>query len=133
MSPGDGEKRQHASGLLASLPRMLDTLLEIAHTRIAIVSTEIEEERERLRQLVLYGFWSLFLLSMGLILGTLFLIVALWDEYRLHALGVIAGLYFVAGVIATLLLRRGLRTRPRMFASTLREIEKDRSELKTEP
>lgn len=133
MSPGDGEKRQHASGLLASLPRMLDTLLEIAHTRIAIVSTEFEEERERLRQLVLYGFWSLFLLSMGLILGTLFLIALFWDEYRLHALGIIAGVYFTAGVITTLWLRRSLRTRPRIFASTLREIEKDRNELKPGP
>lgn len=133
MSPGDGEKRQHASGLLASLPRMLDTLLEIAHTRIAIVSTEFEEERERLRQLVLYGFWSLFLLSMGLILGTLFLIALFWDEYRLHALGIIAGVYFTAGVITTLWLRRSLRARPRIFASTLREIEKDRNELKPGP
>ena len=112
---------------------MLDTLLEIAHTRIAIVSTEFEEERERLRQLVLYGFWSLFLLSMGLILGTLFLIALFWDEYRLHALGIIAGVYITAGVITTLWLRRSLRARPRIFASTLREIEKDRNELKPGP
>jgi uncharacterized membrane protein YqjE len=45
MAPGEGGKRQHASGLLASLPRLLDTLIELAQTRIAIVSTEIEEER----------------------------------------------------------------------------------------
>jgi uncharacterized membrane protein YqjE len=133
MSESEGEKRRHAGGLLASLPRLLDTLLELAHTRIAIVATEIEEEREWLRQLVLYGFWSLFLLSMGLILGTLFLIVALWDEYRLVALGVFAGMYLLAGIVTTLLLRRGLRTRPRIFASTLRELEKDRAELKPEP
>jgi len=133
MPPGDGEKRPRAGGLLASLPRLLDTLIEIAQTRISIVSTEIEEERERLRELVLYGFWSLFLLSMGLILGTLFVVVAFWDEYRLHALGVIASLYFLAGIVATVRLGRSLRTRPRMFAATMRELEKDRTELKSEP
>lgn len=133
MSESGGEKRPHAGGLLASLPRLLDTLIELAQTRIAIASTEFEEERERLRQLVLYGFWSLFLLSMGLILGTLFLIVALWDEYRLAALGIFAGIYLLAGILMTLMLRRGLRARPRLFASTLHELAKDRAELKPEP
>jgi len=130
MPPDAGEKRPHASGLLASLPRLLDSLIGIAHTRIAIVSTEFEEERERLRELVLYGFWSLFLMSLGLILATLFVVVAFWDQYRLHALGVLAGIYLVAGVVATLRLRRCLRTRPRLFASTLGELEKDRAELR---
>jgi uncharacterized membrane protein YqjE len=133
MAPGEGGKRQHASGLLASLPRLLDTLIELAQTRIAIVSTEIEEERERLRELVLYGIWSLFLMGMGLMLGTLFIIVVFWEEYRVHVLGVTAGLYLVAGVIATVQLRRCLRNRPRMFSSTLRELEKDRAELGPKP
>lgn len=119
-------------GLLASLPHLLDTLLEVLQTRVALAANEFEEERERLRELVLYGFWSLFFLSMGLVLGTLFVIVAFWDEYRLHALGIAAAVYLLLGVVTVLLLRHSLRSRSRLLSATLGELKKDRAELQGE-
>jgi uncharacterized membrane protein YqjE len=82
---------------------------------------------------VLYGFWSLFFLSMGLILGTLFVIVVFWDEYRLHALGIAAGLYLLLGAVTVLRLRHSLRSRPRLLSATLAELKKDRAELRGSP
>jgi uncharacterized membrane protein YqjE len=133
MPPTDTPRRQPARGLLASLPHLLDTLIELVQTRVALVANEFEEERERLRELVLYGFWSLFFLSMGLILGTLFVIVAFWDEYRLHALGIAAGLYLLLGTVTVLRLRHGLQNRPRVLSATLAELRKDRAELREAP
>jgi uncharacterized membrane protein YqjE len=128
----DTSRERPVRGLLASLPHLLDTLLEVLQTRVALAANEFEEERERLRELVLYGFWSLFFLSMGLVLGTLFVIVAFWDEYRLHALGIAAAVYLLLGVVTVLLLRHSLRSRSRLLSATLGELKKDRAELQGE-
>jgi uncharacterized membrane protein YqjE len=129
MPPADSGPRTSQSGLLASLPRLAATLLDILQTRIEIVSTEFEEERERLRELVVYGFWALFFTSLGIVLLTLFVVMALWEPYRLHALGAFAALYLLLGLIAALRLRRSLRERSRLFATTLAALRSDRTEL----
>ncbi len=120
-------------GLPASLSRLAATLLDIVRTRVEIVSTEFEEERERLRELVVYGFWALFFISIGIVLVTLFVVVAFWDSYRLHALAAAAALYLLLGLVAVLRLRQSLRQRSRLFATTIAELRKDRTDLGVEP
>lgn len=113
------------SGLLASLPRLGGTLLDILHTRVEIVATELEEERERLRQLLLYGFWSLFFSAMGLAFASLFVVFALEGSARLRALAGFAALYVLLALVAALQLRRSQRERAQLFAATLAELRKD--------
>jgi uncharacterized membrane protein YqjE len=132
MPPPDNEPRVSGAGLLASLPRLLATLLEILRTRLEIVSTEFEEERERLRELVVYGFWALFFTSLGIVLVTLFVVMAVREPYRLYALGALAVLYLLIGVFAALRVRRSLRQRSRLLATTLAELRRDRVELGAE-
>ncbi|OGI44826.1 MAG: hypothetical protein A2150_05950 [Candidatus Muproteobacteria bacterium RBG_16_64_11] len=117
------------SGLLASLQRLVAALLEILQTRLEIVATEFEEERERIRELVLFGFLALFFTSFGLLLLTLFIVVLFWDTHRLYVLGGFTLLYLTLGFIAGAVLRQRLRTRPRLFAATLAELSKDRERL----
>lgn len=114
-----------ADGLLASVPRLTLTLLDVLRTRIEIVSTELEEERERLRELVVYGFWSLFLTAMGLATATLLVVFAIEESYRLHALAAFAAFYLLLGAAAAARVRYNQRTRPRLFATTLAELRKD--------
>jgi len=61
-------------GLLASFQRLVATLLEILQTRVEILSTEFEEERVRLRELVVFGFLTLFFVCAGLTLVTVFVV-----------------------------------------------------------
>lgn len=130
MSDGDGSAGVgHGAGLLASVQRLLATLIEIVQTRVAIVATEFEEERERIRELVMFGFLALFFLSLGLTLVTLFFAMLLWEEHLVFVLGGCALLYLGLGVIAGIVLRRRLKARPRLFASTLAELAKDRDQL----
>lgn len=117
------------SGLLASLQRLVAALLEILQTRLEIVATEFEEERERIRELVLFGFLALFFTSFGLLLLTLFIVVLFWDTHRLYVLGGFTLLYLALGFIAGAVLRQRLRTRPRLFATTLAELSRDRERL----
>lgn len=132
MSAPASEAPATGSGLLASLPRLAATLLDIVQTRLQIVSTEFEEERERLREQAVYGFWALFFTSLGIVLATLFVVMVLWEPYRLHALGGFAALYLLFGVIAAVRLRRSLRQRQRLFATTIAALRTDRVELGAE-
>lgn len=118
-----------AGGLLVSLRRLLANLLEVVQTRVEIVATEFEEERERLRELVVYGFLTLFFFGFGLALLTLFLILAFWDSHRLFVVGGFALAYLAAGVVALAVLRGKSRSRPRLFAATVSELKKDREQL----
>lgn len=123
----------HSPGLLSSFQRLITTLLEILQTRIEIVVTEFEEERVRLRELVVFGVLTLFFVIIGLTMVTLFVVSLYWDTNRLAVLGGIAILYMVLGGLTGTLLYRRLKSRPRLFAATLSEIEKDKDQLSSRP
>ncbi len=130
MSDGaSGATAGRGAGVFASLQRLLATVIEILQTRVEIVATEFEEERERIRELVLFGFLALFFVSLGLVLLTLFVVILFWDTHRVYAVGGFALLYLGLGVTAGAVLRRRLQTRPRLFATTLAELSKDRDHL----
>lgn len=120
-------------GLLVSVQRLIATLLEILQTRLEIVATEFEEERVRLRELVVFGFLTLFFVSAGLTLVTVFVVSLYWDTHRLAVLGWVALLYLGLGASAAILLRRRLQSRSRLFATTLSELSKDRDRLGSKP
>lgn len=118
-----------ATGLLASLQRLLTTFTGILHTRIEILSTEMEEEGQRISQLFIYGLVSLSFLGLGLLFATVFVVAAFWETHRLYVLGGITVFYLGIGVIAALVVRYKLKTRPRLFSATLSELDKDRERL----
>jgi uncharacterized membrane protein YqjE len=125
----ESETKAPAGGLLASLQRLLATLLDIVQTRVAIVATEFEEERVRLRELVVFGFVALFFFNIGIVLLTLFVVMLFWETHRLYVMGGFALLYLGVGVVAGISLRHRLKSRPRLFATTLAELSKDRDQL----
>jgi uncharacterized membrane protein YqjE len=120
-------------GLLTSLQRLMATLLEILQTRVEIIATEFEEERVRLRELVVFGILTLFFVSIGLTLLTLFVVVLYWDTHRLAVLGGVAFFYLGLGGLAGIVLYRRLKSRSRLFATTLSELGKDRDQLSPRP
>ena len=125
----ESETKAPAGGLLASLQQLLATLLDIVQTRVAIVATEFEEERVRLRELVVFGFVALFFVNLGIVLFTLLVVMLFWESHRLYVMGGFALLYLGVGVVAGISLRHRLKSRPRLFATTLAELSKDRDQL----
>ncbi len=111
----------------------MSTLLELLQTRVEIVASEFEEERVRLREMVVFGILTLFFVSVGLTLATLFVVALFWDTHRLSVLGGVALLYLGLGGFTSICLYRRLKSRPRLFATTLSELEKDRDQLNSGP
>ncbi len=126
-APSAGGRR---GGLIDSLQRLLDSLLAIAQTRIELVASEYEEERERLRELLLYGMITLFFFGFGVVLLTLFVILLFWEPHGLLVVGGFAVAYLVAGLIALVVLLTKARQRPRVFSATVAELRNDREQLK---
>ena len=108
------------------------TWVAILRTRVEIISTELEEQREWLEQLVIYGVAALFLLSFGLLLLTLFVVMMFWESHRLLVLGIFAALYLLGGVAAVLAFRNKVRNKPKLFAATSEELAKDHAYLQPE-
>jgi uncharacterized membrane protein YqjE len=118
-----------SKGLLASLTTLAATLVAIAHTRLDLLSSDLEEERAHFLSLLVLALSALFLLGLGVLLATLLLVVAFWDTYRLLVLAVLAGTFLVAGITAWRIALHKARTKPRLFAASMSELLKDRQQL----
>lgn len=126
------ENTPNSKGLMESLSAFAATLVAILHTRLELLSTDIEEEREHLLSLVALSLIALFCLMVGIILTTVLFIVALWETYRLLAIGSLAGFFLMAGLIMWYLVKRKAKSKPRLFLASLIELRKDRQKLDTQ-
>ncbi|MFM2440345.1 MAG: hypothetical protein RLZZ349_72 [Pseudomonadota bacterium] len=117
------------NGLMDSLAALATTFVAIIHTRLELLSTDIEEEREHVLSLVKLSLIALFCLMLGMLLIAVLLIVALWDTYRLAAIGSLASFFIIAGMIAWYLAKRKAKAKPRLFLSSLLELSKDREKI----
>ena len=115
--------------MVDSLKGLTGTLLAITHTRLELLSTELEEERMRLSSMLVWTLVALFCAAVGVVLVTLLVVVTLWDTHRLLALGVPAVLFILGAALAWVVVRGKARAKPQLFAATLTELAKDRKEL----
>lgn len=115
--------------MLESLTTLAATLVAIAHTRLDMLSTDLEEDRLHLLSLLAMALLALFCLGVGLLLATLLLVVAFWDTHRLLMLGSLAGFFLLAGMAACGFAVYEVKTKPKIFAASLLELLKDRQQL----
>jgi uncharacterized membrane protein YqjE len=116
-------------GLFDSLKDLLATVTALAHTRLELLGTELEEQVARLAILLVWSIVALFLVFTAVVLAAVALIVLFWDEHRvLAAFGLAGGMALLAGG-SILHVVNQLRQRPRMFQATLEELAKDRQKL----
>ena len=118
---------------MESLKRMTGTLLDILQTRLDLLSNEMEEERLRIGQMLLYGSIALFFFGLTIMLLTVFFVVLFWDEHRLLVLAGFTALYFVAGLLVWSALRRVSREKSKLFSASLAELADDRDRLAPPP
>jgi uncharacterized membrane protein YqjE len=124
------ERPATASGLFQSLSQLLGTLLGIVHTRLELLTTELQEEVQRAAKLLLWAFVAAFAAMMALFLGAFTVIFVFWDTHRLAASLTVMALFIALAVVAILIMRRKLSTRPPLLDATLGELARDRDQLR---
>ena len=120
-------------GLFESLKTLTATLVAVGHTRLELLSTELEEERERLVAMLISTLVALFCFGLGAVLTALLIVVAFWETHRLLVVGLLAALFLAAGAAAWSFAMNTARTKPRLFHASLSELAKDRERLTSRP
>ena len=118
-----------SKGLLESLTALSATLIALAHTRLDLLSVDMEEAFEHASALGMLAVISLFCCGVGVVLVSMLIVVAFWDTHRLLTLGVMAAFFLAVAAAAMWVALRKARARPRLFAASLAELFKDRQQL----
>ena len=118
------------AGLFASLRHMLADALALGQVRLELLGNELELEKQRVLEALVQGALALMLLGLGLTLACGFILLLLWDGYRMAALGLMALSTLAAG--AWLLRSAGQRLhRPGgMLQDSLTELRQDMEQLR---
>lgn len=114
---------------MVSVKRLLSTLASIASARLELLANELQEERLRLMQMLLFALFALFCFGMGVLLLTVFIVVLFWDDHRLAVTGMLGALFFTLGTLLAVLLRRKAQGKSKLFSASLAELTKDREQL----
>lgn len=120
-----------APGLLGSARRVLVALIEIGQTRLQLATTEVEEERLRVAELLIYATLTLFFLGIGLVLASLLLVLLYWDSHRELVLASVSALFLALGVGLAVTWRHKARHKPKLLATTIAELQRDRQVLQS--
>lgn len=120
------------SGLFASLSRVFATALQMAQVRLQLLGTELELEKRRVFDGLLWGGLALVILGLGLVLLCGFVVLLFWDGYRLAAVGGMTLLFLTAGGLMLSHARKCLQNHNSsnsMFDASLAELKRDQSDL----
>jgi uncharacterized membrane protein YqjE len=115
-------------GLLNSARTILDSGLGMVQSRVELFSAELQQERLRFFQTILYAtaLVTLGILALGLFTATI--IFAFWESARLAVMSGLILLYFFGTVLLYRKLNDQLR-KSRPFSATLEELKRDRDYL----
>jgi len=120
-------------GLFDSVRRLLANVAGLAHTRLELLSTELQEELARLGLSLLAALVSLLFVILGVALATVALLIAVGEDYRLTAAVLLAVSFLVIGGLSAAWMRRLAQVKPRVFDASLSELRRDRDLLMPEP
>jgi uncharacterized membrane protein YqjE len=113
------------SGILASLRRVVDTLLSSVHNRIELFAVELQEEKFWLIATLVWAAASVFFCGLAIIfvVGTAVYLAS--EAVRPWLLGGFSVVFVVLAVNSIARFRRSLREKTAPLAETVRELKKD--------
>jgi len=115
------------ASFMGSLRSLGDGLLASMEDRLELFSAELQEEKFRLIQTVIWICAAAFTGMMAIIFASLTLVYLFWDSARIAVLVGFAATYAVALAAVIIGFRRFLARQPQPFEGTLREIREDRT------
>ena len=121
---------QRDGGISGALSRLSGSLIALLRTRIELATVEFDEERERIKEMLLLAVCAALLGLFALLFASLLVIVYFWDSNRLAATGAVAVFYVVLAMAVYARMKQRLRDKPQPFAATLSELEQDAASLR---
>ncbi len=118
------------TGLFDSLRRLLHTTVELAGVRLELLVADLELEKLRLVAALLRALLGLLLIGLGLVLAAGFVLLLLWDHYRLGAVAGLALLFLLGGWLLLRAARQRLLQGDALLAGTRAELQRDRDALR---
>jgi uncharacterized membrane protein YqjE len=116
-------------GLFDSVRQLLASVAELAHTRLDLFSTELQEALARLGFVLLLAIVVLFFAFLGVAFLSLALIIAVGEPHRLAAALWLGGGFLALGALGAWWMRSITVGKPRIFEASLSELRKDRDQL----
>jgi uncharacterized membrane protein YqjE len=113
-------------GFVSSLQNLGDALLGTAQDRLRLFAVELQEEKLRLVQILLFTAAVVLAGIMTLTFASLTLAFLFWESGRLAVLVGLTAFYLAALVVIAVLFRRFLKRQLPPFAATLEEFKHDR-------
>jgi uncharacterized membrane protein YqjE len=123
------ESEPHPPSLLNQVKALAATGISAFQNRTELFILELEEERSRLLELVVWALAAGFLAMMFLALLTFTVVWLFPDNLKPWALGGFCLLYLTGGILAFLNLKAVLSAGPPPFEDSINEIKKDREWL----
>jgi uncharacterized membrane protein YqjE len=121
------------AGLFDSLRAMLATLITLAHTRLELLTVEIQEEVHRVAMTLLWSVVGVFTAGLGVLLLALTVVIAFWETHRLLAAGAVTALFLGVALASILVVRRRLATRSGLLSHSIDELRRDAEALRGRP
>jgi uncharacterized membrane protein YqjE len=122
-----------ATNLLRSLVHFGGALLGLAHTRIELLLSEIDEDLERGLRILLWALMALLAGSLGVLLSGLTVMIYFWDTHRLAAAFGVTAVFLLAAILAGITFRTRLHEKPRLLDATRTELQRDVVALRSDP
>lgn len=126
------EKERTTGGWANSLRRTGDSLLGLAQNRLELFAVELQEEKLRALNVLIWLIVALALIVAGVLVGLGALALYLWHTAAYFGLIGLALVSLGAGAGALWAIRQRIRSSAAPFAKTVDEFKKDRSCLETE-
>jgi len=115
------------AGLFGQLQQSLGKVIELFRVRLALLGTELGLEKQRLAAGLFWGAAALMSLTLAAALFCSFVILLLWDSYRLAAVGVLTLIFLGCGLFLIQVAQRRLGAGSNLFSTSLAELERDRA------
>ena len=84
------ESAPPSKGLLQSLTHLTGTLIGVVQTRLSLLATDVEQGNQQLMGMLALALTAAFSVGVGVVLTTLVVVLAFWDNHRILVLGILA-------------------------------------------
>jgi uncharacterized membrane protein YqjE len=120
-------EQTHPLGLFGSVRRVCETALSILHNRLELFAVELQEEKSRAVEVLIFALAGVFLGVIAVVVVTFTIAFLLEGDARRIALLVFSALYVLGSAGFFLAVRSLLKNRPPPFSATIAEFKKDRA------